>query len=83
LSGRLPVTATGVLRTRDGQAWLDLQTIRISGLPVPKRLLQELVTYYSRTPEMPEGLNLDDPFPLPARIREIDVQRPHEAVIVQ
>jgi hypothetical protein len=83
LSGRLPVTATGTLRTREGQAWLDLETIRISGLPIPKRLLQELVSYYSRTPEMPEGLNLDDPFPLPARIREIDVQRPHEAVIVQ
>jgi hypothetical protein len=83
LSGRLPVTASGTLRTRDGMAWLDLDSIRISGIPVPKRLLQELVSYYSRTPQTPEGINLDEPFPLPARIREIDVGRPREAVVVQ
>jgi hypothetical protein len=36
-------------------------------------VLQELVTYYSRTPENPEGINMDAPFELPARIREIRV----------
>ncbi|MFB3854569.1 MAG: hypothetical protein ACE148_12190 [Vicinamibacterales bacterium] len=82
LTGRLPIAATGVLRTRNGVAWLDVQAVQVAGVTVPKQLLQQLVTHYSRTPDMPEGLNLDDPFSLPAGIREILVRR-GEAVIVQ
>ena len=82
LSGKLPVTATGLLRTRDGVAWLDVQVVQVAGVTVPRRLLQQLVTYYSRTAEMPEGINLDEPISLPAGIREIVVRR-GEAVIVQ
>jgi hypothetical protein len=51
-------------------------------VPVPKILLQEIIGYYSRTPEKPAGISLDDPFPLPARIREIQVER-GQAIIVQ
>jgi hypothetical protein len=40
---------------------------------VPKAVLQELVSYYSRTPENPAGIDMDAPFELPARIREIQV----------
>jgi hypothetical protein len=44
--------------------------------------VQELLTYYSRSESRPSGLNLDDPYPLPARIREIDI-RPGEALVKQ
>jgi hypothetical protein len=40
------------------------------------------VSYYSKTPENPSGINIDDPFALPARIREIRVER-GQAIIVQ
>ena len=43
---------------------------------MPKFVLQEIVSHYSRTPEKPAGIGLDDPFALPARIREIQVERP-------
>jgi hypothetical protein len=82
LGGRVPVDATGVLRADGGVARLDLESVRIAGIPVPKVLLQELVSYYSRTARMPGGINHDDPFPLPAGIREIQIGR-GEAVIVQ
>ncbi len=82
LSGRLPITATGVLTTSDGVGRLSLESTAISGIPVPKIVLQEIVGYYSRTPEKPAGINLDDPFALPARIREIQVER-GQAVVVQ
>jgi hypothetical protein len=49
---------------------------------VPKTFLQELVSYYSRTPTNPRGVNLEDPFALPASIRQIDVGA-GQAVIVQ
>ena len=73
LSGRLPVNASGRLSTKDGTGQFQLESADISGVTVPKAVLQELVTYYSRTPENPEGINMDAPFELPARIREIRV----------
>ena len=82
LGGRLPITATGVLTTSDGVGRLSLESTAVSGIPVPKIVLQEIVSYYSRTPQKPAGINLDDPFNLPARIREIQVER-GQAVVVQ
>jgi hypothetical protein len=35
--------------------------------------VQELLSFYSRTPEDPDGINMDDPFELPSQIREIRV----------
>ena len=54
----------------------------VSGVPIPKLLLQEIVSYYSKTRENPAGINLDDPFALPAGIREIQVER-GQAIVVQ
>ena len=82
LGGKVPVTVTGVLQSRDGVARLDVQTVLVSGFPVPIAVLQELASYYSRTPERPEGFRLDDAFELPAGIRQIDVG-PGQAVVVQ
>jgi hypothetical protein len=82
VGGRVPVNVTGTLRTKDGQGSFVLESADISGLPVPKTFLQELVSYYSRTANNPRGVNLEDPFALPASIRQIDVGA-GQAVIVQ
>jgi hypothetical protein len=73
LSGRLPVTASGKLTTKDGQGQFQLESVEISGVTVPKAVLQELLTYYSKSPENPNGISMEAPFELPARIREIRV----------
>ena len=82
MTGRVPVTATGTLTTKDGVGRFTLESADVSGVSVPKALLQELVSYYSRTPENPSGINMDDPFELPANIREIRVGKA-QATIVQ
>jgi len=82
LTGRVPVTAAGVLKTGNGSGQFVLESTTIGGVPVPKLLLQEIVSYYSKTADKPSGIGLDDPFALPARIREIQVQR-GQAIIVQ
>lgn len=82
LGGRLPVTVTGVLRTQNGQGQFELQQASVSGVPIPKSVLQELVSYYSRTDDHPRGLSLDEPFALPAGIRQIEVGQ-GQAVVVQ
>jgi hypothetical protein len=82
LTGRLPVTATGVLRVSDGVGRFELESATVGGVPIPKRLLQEIVAHYSKSADDPDGVGLDEPFEMPAHIREIQVQRGH-AVIVQ
>jgi len=80
--GRLPIAATGVLTTSNGIGRFSLESASVGGLPLPKFLLQEILSYYSRSPEKPDGINLDDPFMLPVRIREIQVGR-GQAIVVQ
>jgi hypothetical protein len=82
LMGKVPVSASGVLKTAGGVGRFELQSTAINGIPIPKLLLQEIISFYSRTPEKPAGISLDDPFALPSRIREIQVLR-GQAIIVQ
>jgi hypothetical protein len=82
LTGRLPITASGTLTTQKGIGKFNLESAEISGVSIPKSVLQELLSYYSRTKENPAGINMDDPFELPARIREIRVSQA-QATIVQ
>ena len=81
LMGRLPVTASGTLTTKDGVGRFTLDHAAISGVTIPKSLLQELVSYYSRSTERPAGINMDQPFQLPAAIREIQIGVGTAAVI--
>jgi hypothetical protein len=82
LMGRLAVTAVGTLKTANGVGRIELESSSVGSIPIPKILLQEIVSYYSRSAAKPGGIGLDDPFPLPSRIREIQVDR-GQAIIVQ
>ena len=82
LTGRMPLTARGRLTTQNGVGRFTFEYATLSGVTVPKTVVQELLSYYSRTPENPNGINMDDPFELPAQIREIRVA-PGTATIVQ
>lgn len=82
LSGQVPVRASGTLSTREGQGRFQFHAADIHGVPLPKPIVQELVGFFSRTPERPNGFNMDEPFNLPARIREVKVNQ-GEAIIAQ
>lgn len=73
LIGRLPVSAAGTLTATGGVGRFQFESAQISGIPVPKSLLQELLSYYSKTPEHPAGISMDAPFLLPAAIQEIRI----------
>jgi len=82
LTGKMPVTATGVLTTKDGAGQFQLESAFISGVPIPKTFLQEIVTYYTRNEQTPSGIKLDQPFERPAKIQRIDVEQ-DRAVVLQ
>lgn len=82
LSGTVPVTVNGALRTRRGVGQFDIRWAEVWGVPLPKAVLQEIVSFYSRTPGNPQGVRIEDSFRLPAKIREIELKK-GEAVIIQ
>ena len=82
LGGRVPISLSGVLRTKDGRGDFDLQSADVAGIPLPKALVQQILSHYTRTAEHPDGVSLDETFDLPANIKHIDVGQ-GQAVVVQ
>ena len=82
LTGRLPVTASGILHTRDGSARFELESTTVGGIPIPKSFLQEIVSYYTRSSDFPNGISLDQVYELPANIKEIQIGQGN-AIVVQ
>jgi hypothetical protein len=82
LGGKLPVIATGVLEAANGVGHFQLESATLGGVPIPKLVLQQVLSYYSRTPSKSGGISLDDAFQLPSRIREIQLER-GQAIIIQ
>jgi hypothetical protein len=82
VGGSLPLSVNGVLRTKNGVGAFGVESVAISGVPVPNWMLQEIVSYYSKSPTTPQGVSLDKPFELPSGIREIQLAR-GQAIVVQ
>lgn len=82
LTGSLPLTVNGVLRTKNGVGTFAVESVSISSVPVPIWMLQEIVSYYSKSESSPNGVALDKPFVLPNGIREIQTAR-GQATVVQ
>ena len=82
LTGSLPLTVNGILRTKDGVGTFAVESASISGIPVPVWMVQEIVSYYSKSESSPNGVALDKPFDLPNGIREIQTAR-GQATVVQ
>jgi hypothetical protein len=75
LTGKLPVTASGRIVTWDGKGKFELTSAEVSGVPIPKSFLNQMVNFFTRTADNPKGSSLDDTFELPSNIRRIDVEQ--------
>ena len=82
VTGSVEIRAAGKLHTANGTGTFELESASIGGVPISKAFLQEVIAYYSRTPDSPEGFNLDQPFKLPQQIQHVELKR-GLAVIVQ
>ena len=82
LTGSVPLAVNGILHTKNGVGTFAVQSAAISGVPVPVWMLQEIVSYYSKSAMAPNGVAIDKPFALPNGIREIHTAR-GQATVVQ
>ena len=72
LTGKLLVTAAGRVITGDGKGRVELQSAEVSGVPIPQAFLNQMVNFFTRTDDNPNGSTVDDVFELPAKIKRID-----------
>jgi hypothetical protein len=82
MSGMMEIALIGSVRGSGAQGIFDVETASLGNVTIPKILLQELITFYSKSPEFPDGITLTKPFPLPAAVRDIIITR-GSATIVQ
>ena len=75
LSGRVPMELAARIHAEDGVGKLMLDRVTLGGLPIPESLLQQIVTAHTKSPSRPEGVQLDEPFPLPYGIQSAQVER--------
>jgi len=80
--GKVPVAITGTLRAHDGLGQFEMKSAEVAGLPVPKAIVQQLLSMYASSPDDKKPISLDASFELPAKIRSIDVGR-GQLVVVQ
>jgi hypothetical protein len=81
LGGKVPVAVTGTLRARDGRGQFEMKSAEMAGVPVPKALVQQLLSMYTSSGD-DKPLSMDASFELPAKIQSIDVGQ-GQLVVVQ
>ena len=71
--GAVEVAATGFIVAGNGSGTAVSNPPRSQALPYRSASREEVLRFYTRTPERPQGFSLDDTFDLPAQIRSVTV----------
>jgi hypothetical protein len=75
LTGSVEVVATGNIAASGGEGVIRYESATVGGVAVPATVAQELLRFYTRTPERPRGFAFDEPFVLPAGLRAVSTER--------
>jgi hypothetical protein len=75
ITGAVEVVVVGSLEGGGGRGLLRYESATVGGVAVPKTVAQELLRFYTTTPERPRGFAFDEPFALPAGVRAASVER--------
>jgi len=75
ITGSVEVVAVGTVEGSGGEGLIRYESATVGGVEVPKTVAQELLRFYTTTPERPRGFAFDEPFALPVGLRAVSVQR--------
>ena len=75
LAGTVEVLAVGKIEGDDGRGLIRYESATVGGVSVPATVAQELLRFYTSTPERPRGFAFDEPFDLPAQVRAVNTER--------
>ncbi|HXB54707.1 MAG TPA: hypothetical protein VN461_07985 [Vicinamibacteria bacterium] len=79
LSGTVPAALKGRLPSKDGFASLQFEEVRLGAFPIPVSFLAQIISSATRTPENPQGFDIQSPFRLPYALKRVRLQ-PGQAV---
>jgi hypothetical protein len=74
LRGRVPVELAGRLVNRDGFGNIEWETVRISSIPLPITMLEQMVVSSTRNSRNPEGVDIHAPFRLPYSVDRVRLE---------
>ena len=74
LTGSVEVVAAGRVEGSGGEGLIRYESATVGGVTVPKTVAQELLRFYTTTPERPRGFAFDEPFALPVGLRAVSVE---------
>lgn len=74
LGGRVPLEIQSRLTNDDGFGTVDVEDVRLGPVSVPLSVLEQMVSYATRSSENPEGFDIRAPFRLPYSVRRIRLQ---------
>jgi len=75
VTGSVEVVAVGSIEGSGGEGLIRYESATVGGVSVPKTVAQELLRFYTTTPQRPRGFAFDEPFALPAGLRAVSVER--------
>lgn len=81
VGGKVELIGIGTLHAASGRGVFRLETATLGGVTIPPAMLQEVVSYYSRSPEYPRGFQLGEPFVLPSAIQAVETGRGRATVV--
>jgi hypothetical protein len=81
VTGSLEVVTIGYFSGAGGKGTFKYESGTVGGVPIPRAVMQEVIAFYSKSEDLPNGINLDEPFPLPAGIREVQVRKGAATVV--
>lgn len=74
LGGRVPLEIQSRLSNEDGFGTVEVEDVRLGPVNVPLSVLEQMVSYATRSSENPEGFDIRAPFRLPYSVRRIRLQ---------
>ena len=73
VTGSVEVTLAGRLFAANGVGVIRFESATVGGVDVSESVVQELISFYTVTPENPRGFRLGEPFDLPSNIRAVQM----------
>jgi hypothetical protein len=76
LKGRIAVNVSGRYTNvgRDGRGRVTIDEVRAGSLPIPVSVIEQIVSSSTRSRELPDGIDIREPFRLPAPVRGLRLQ---------
>jgi hypothetical protein len=81
VSGSMDLITVGAFSASGGRGVLRLESGTLGGVSVPRMVLETVVTQFSKSPDFPDGISLDQPFDLPSGIREVQLRKGSATVV--